>query len=691
MRIVGRLSPSTRRMIVLTAIAIVVAAAFLAAMLTYTRGHLAPPLDDTFIYFQYARNLAHGHWFEYNVGDGFSSGATSVLYTLLLAFGYRLGATGMGLMIYGGIFAIGTLTATAWLVADLVKRETSDSDAALLGAGLVLLNGWLLWSYFSLMEVGLESMLIMLTLWFLLREKDRPAAPGFAVSASLLALSRPEATLVTLVFTGIYVLNVLSRPRRGGGRLPPTGVLASAAGSLTGILTYLLINYMGAGTLATNTFKAKVLLGLPYDSFVDKLGAVADNFLRSYPEALGLLAPPPIAASLFILFTLGLATMAGRELWQRPMGLGIASFGGFLALQVGLSVNVWPLGQHARYVVPAMPLAAVAIAVGLWSILHRLAVPRRVVVTASAVLLGVLVVGLPGWVRNYGMSSADIYFQQMQSGYWVRDTSPPEAVIGLNDAGALAYLGERRVVDLVGLVTNGMVDSSNEGVASTYEALERLEPGGRPTLFVIYPEWFASLASQQLGLLTKVAEFPLERLTASGGDSAVAFKPDYSAMGDADRPVESHKEWAVVDSLDVADIESEDAHAYHVEGREPGARPQQLLMRAKDMVEVAVRMTDGGREVSGFEEFRLRAVPRKPSLLVLRTTATSAGTLRFEVNGRDLGIVRVARSGGSFREIEVAVPADLIDSDEVKFRVEPERPDTYKYGSFYYWLMQAPE
>ena len=137
MRVVGWLSPSTRQMIVLTAIAIAVAVVFLGAMLSYTRGHLAPPLDDVFIYFQYARNLAHGHWFEYNVGEGFSSGATGFLYTLVLTFGYRLGVTGVNLMIYAFIFAIGTLIATACLVRDVVRRETEDSDIALLAAGLV--------------------------------------------------------------------------------------------------------------------------------------------------------------------------------------------------------------------------------------------------------------------------------------------------------------------------------------------------------------------------------------------------------------------------------------------------------------------------------------------------------------------------------------------------------------------------
>jgi hypothetical protein len=408
MRVLSRLSPAAWQMIALAAIATGIAIVFLAAMMTFTRGHLAPPLDDVFIYFQYARNLAEGHWFEYNVGEGFTSGATGFLYTLVLAFGYRLGVTGVNLMIYAFIFAIGTLIATAYLVWDVVRTETKNSDVALLAAGLVLFNGWLLWGYFSFMEVGLEGMLIVLTIWFLLREKDKPAAPGFAVSGSLLALSRPEAMLVTLVLAGTYFLNAFRRSLLEGRRPPPMGVIVSAAGSLMGILVFVVNNYVGAGTLATNTFKADSILNLPHITILDKLSAVADNLLWTYPAALGHLGPPPVAAGLFLLAAVGLAAMAGREVWQRRMGLGIAAVGVIVALQVGLSVNGAPTVHFGRYATPGLPVAAIAIAVGLWSILQRLGTPRHVFVAASAALLGVLVVGLPGWARNYGLSTADV-------------------------------------------------------------------------------------------------------------------------------------------------------------------------------------------------------------------------------------------------------------------------------------------
>src|SRR5579872_6903047 len=74
------------------------ARAFYGYMLKQTRGEWSAPLDDVFIHFDYARSTALGHPFEWVVGNGYSSGNTSILYPCVLAVGYRLGFTGAELM-----------------------------------------------------------------------------------------------------------------------------------------------------------------------------------------------------------------------------------------------------------------------------------------------------------------------------------------------------------------------------------------------------------------------------------------------------------------------------------------------------------------------------------------------------------------------------------------------------------------
>ena len=55
------------------------------------------PLDDVYIHFQYAKQIARGEVYIYNPGLEPSSGATSLMYPYLLAIGYKLGFTGLSL------------------------------------------------------------------------------------------------------------------------------------------------------------------------------------------------------------------------------------------------------------------------------------------------------------------------------------------------------------------------------------------------------------------------------------------------------------------------------------------------------------------------------------------------------------------------------------------------------------------
>ena len=50
------------------------------------------PIDDAYITFRYARNLAEGLGLVYNPGE-WVLGTTTPLWAILLACGYRLGAT----------------------------------------------------------------------------------------------------------------------------------------------------------------------------------------------------------------------------------------------------------------------------------------------------------------------------------------------------------------------------------------------------------------------------------------------------------------------------------------------------------------------------------------------------------------------------------------------------------------------
>jgi len=83
-----------------------------------TGGELSLPLDDSFIYLQYARVIAQGHPFVYSPGNAPTTGATSLLWPFLLLPPHllRLGP-------HAAIAWSLTLGAVAlWLSAQLMAR-----------------------------------------------------------------------------------------------------------------------------------------------------------------------------------------------------------------------------------------------------------------------------------------------------------------------------------------------------------------------------------------------------------------------------------------------------------------------------------------------------------------------------------------------------------------------------------------
>ncbi len=85
-------------------------------------GSAVLPLDDAYIHLQYGWQASQGHFLQYNTGDTPTTGATSLLYLLLLAGGFALGIArtampdvmrGLGLILF---------PLAAALLADTARR-----------------------------------------------------------------------------------------------------------------------------------------------------------------------------------------------------------------------------------------------------------------------------------------------------------------------------------------------------------------------------------------------------------------------------------------------------------------------------------------------------------------------------------------------------------------------------------------
>ena len=173
-------------------------------MLKQTGGEWSAPLDDVFIHFDYARATALGHPFEWTIGNGYSSGNTSLTYPFVLAIGWLAGFTDRDLIKWAAIVAMvcvfGMLLAARRIFVDGPKDDWGRASSYLLPP-IFLGVGALVWSLWSGMEVAffLGTWAIAFASWWKVeRGEGRGLALGFA--GALLVATRPEAAFTIAVF-----------------------------------------------------------------------------------------------------------------------------------------------------------------------------------------------------------------------------------------------------------------------------------------------------------------------------------------------------------------------------------------------------------------------------------------------------------------------------------------------------------
>ncbi len=163
---------------------------------------VAFPMDDTYIHFVYAENLAEGSGLYFSFPDEVGVGTTSFLWVAMLAAGARAGfSIGVLAKVMGAL----SLLITALCSFTLLKRILKPG-LAWLGALLIVGSGNLLW--FSLS--GMETMLFVAIGFIALICYGQKRWKLLGLFLGLLALTRPEG----IMLSGAVVLVEIIRSRK---------------------------------------------------------------------------------------------------------------------------------------------------------------------------------------------------------------------------------------------------------------------------------------------------------------------------------------------------------------------------------------------------------------------------------------------------------------------------------------------
>ncbi|HKE01201.1 MAG TPA: hypothetical protein VKE69_09340 [Planctomycetota bacterium] len=665
-----------RRIGAAAAFALAALGAFVASMLHRTGGAWSLPIDDGFIYLQYARRLAEGHPFSYSPGAPPSTGVTSWAHTLLLAPAWWVGLRDASACIWSLGLGAAYLAASLVLVARLARALVPSRPgwAAFFALLLVAGDGHALWSAFSGMDTWLFAvgMLVVLAL-----VAARGPAPGVAwIAAALLAWIRPEGTVLGAL--ALVALAVAAGPRAPGVvRVGAPAALILAAPSIG--------CWLLTGTTRTDTFAVKSVFGIPAWSGRSALLAQTpetawvsiDRYLRDF-ESLssnGLLTFWSVLTGALLVAGL-LQGFRGRA--------GVAGVVASIWLLASIALSAVAVAGSARYLFAYLPIlallqalgaAAVADALGRWSRVVRVAIP--------AIAAPLLAASLAVRIEDYGWNCENTEHQQVRVGRWLDEHAPADARIAVNDAGGIGYYSHRRILDLVGLVSHGWSEVFHSRPAATYEELVALPDAERPRYLAIYDDWFPDLAATSF-LGAPVFEALLERNTVCGGNPKRVYEPSWPTreeLARASRPsAEVAGTLAIVDAVNVGELASEKEHDYEIlVGSWPLLRE---LPRGADR-----KLVDGGRMHLGGERMRVRLKPGVPLRIAVRTESELEGGFSCELrmDGEAVGVLRGPSAPGRWSELTLDVPAARVTSARplVESRVDSGRFATYRW-----WFLQ---
>jgi hypothetical protein len=639
--------------------------------------HPGASLDDAYIHFQYARAIAEGHPFRFQAGEPTTSGATSLLWPALLAPFWGLGFRDEAILwpAWGISFAaLGALAFEARATVRKLAGETAGAGAA----AIVLAFPAFTWFAASGMEV--------LPFAWLLARSVRRAADWSESEAS--ARTRRDASELVLLAWGA----TLMRPEGAlagiaiGATLalfPQERTVRSRAWALAAfapLVAQPLILLAVTGSAQSTTAAVKLLPGNPYYPGAALHAAVTANvrmlagkILDGGDYSVEFLPSGGASVAFAGLVAVGVLGSRTKRRWRAALVIGLA-----LAIFAPCAYVTF-LWNRLRYLWPfatgwIIGLACLArLASDLLGSIHARA--RVVLPIACGAIAGMFLMRMDWSIEDVAASASGIDRQQVALGRWAKDALPASARIGLNDTGAIAYFGDHRTFDVVGLTTRSEGRYWVAGTGSRlehYERLLRADPSALPTHFIVYPEWFR--IDPLLG--PELREATVTDSSILGGRTVRAHVADYSLLGSGETP------WTplgpIEDALDVADLESEADHRYQ-------------LLGARDGDEVAGygaapdghRLVDGGRTMRKQERFVAHLRAGEKARACVRLEAQVPTRVRALVAGREAALFEV--EPGGWTEATFNVRAESA-GPETEIALVAEEADL---TIFHYWFAPA--
>ena len=459
------------------------------------------PHRRPFIYLQYVKNAAAGHWFEYNIGER-SGGMTGLLWFLLLVVVYAplrwLGADPGSLIFVSHFVSTVTTILTLYIAARRLVGKTSAWTLGLCVAPISLLWPQYLWACWGGLEGPLASLVAVFafaTFETAITTREKFMLPG--VVGGLLYAVRPESVALVFFLAGLFLVFGRSRSfaERRGWVLRYLAVVLATCG-MTAAIYYGFTGFLTPSALIK--FDLRAVLRNP---------AVFLSILAYFQTWIAIIAVLALLL-LVLVFVSGLPLRAELAV---TLSLG-------LLLLSDIALGIFP-NSRDRYLSWMTPIIATTLLSTLggiqWRFLPKLALSRP----CRAVVVGVSIPAVVGFASWYGRAvfAADarcIDDLIVAPAAWIGRNTSRDDVIASEPIGATKFLNdERSFIDIVG-VTSPIARGTYTDWPKTWSLVEH----AGASYFIFYPE---ALPASGKPFLEPVATFANQSCAFTTGGSAV--------------------------------------------------------------------------------------------------------------------------------------------------------------------------
>jgi hypothetical protein len=380
-------------------------------------------VDDSYITFRYALNLAQGHGPVWNPGEPVE-GYTNALWMLMLA---PFALAGLDLVLPAALLSLAFALGSVELLRRIGRRVWPARPKLALLAPLLLVTNptFAYWSTMG-MEGPAFVFWVLLASELLIRGRERPRRRWLAGAAlSAAALTRPEGALVAAVLLPVELFAGRGPFWRRLGPLVGPGAVVAAV-----VLAQLAFRLWYYGDWLPNTFYAKVVFGW---ITVERGAAHVGVFL--------------LKGGFVVLPGLALLRRADGQL-RAYLGHGyalLAVYGLYLVL-VGGDVPFW-----YRFYLPLLPLPLLGYAALLARLGARLRAPLRVGLALVVAVLPAAIVWPHAEARTIPFMRAGGVKIEHLNRFFFGPQVPEQALVAAFNVGMLGYENSFRILDCWGL------------------------------------------------------------------------------------------------------------------------------------------------------------------------------------------------------------------------------------------------